>query len=273
MRKLFIISVLFVVFFSSCNEKENKIPQTQTKQEQVSESEYSVSGVLWYQTSSEAKALYYQSFNLAKMMLDKNLKESKNKKKKAVITDIDETILNNSPYNARLAKSGNLYTSEGWDNWVKAGVAKALPGAVDFCNYAQAAGIEIFYVSNRTVRTLDVTIQNMKNEGFPFTEAKYFLLKSSGSDKTARRDSILMNYDVILYMGDNLRDFSEDFGHRKENFGEAAVNENSEMFGTKFIVFPNPMYGEWEKAVYNDDWSTPDNKKDSLRKAALRDNY
>jgi len=273
MKKVLIISFLSILFFSSCefkNENSSTIIKDTTK---VSQSEYLVSGALWYQTSAEAKAIYHQSFNLAKLMLDKNLKESKSDKPKAIITDIDETILNNSPSNVRLIKTGELYSRENWTKWVNAGIAEALPGAVDFCNYAKDAGVTMIYLSNRRIQSLDITMKNMTNEGFPFVNKENYFLKSTTSDKTARRDSVLANYDVILYMGDNLCDFSEDFDHRKDNFGGNVVEENKEMFGSKFIVFPNPMYGVWERAAYNDTWKTPDSQKDSLRKAALKDNF
>ncbi len=273
MKKILIYSTIVLLIFSSCkNNNELKTENVVKDSVKVSKSEYSVSGTLWYQTSAEAKALYIQSYNLATFMLDKNIK-IKSKKKKAVITDIDETLLDNSPMNARLAKIGELYTDEAWENWVKQGKAKALPGALEFFNYCKKKGVEVFYLSNRSIASQDITMKNLLNEGFPYVDIQHMYLKEKSSDKTARRDSILKNYEVILYLGDNLRDFSEDYGQRGDDYGAAVVNDTKNLFGTKFIVFPNPMYGEWEKAIYKNDYSKSDEEKAKLRKEALQDNY
>lgn len=42
-----------------------------------------------------------------------------------------------------------------------------------------------------------------------------------------------------------------------------------EAFGEKFIVFLNPMYGDWESALYQYDFKKSDVEKDKLRKDAL----
>ncbi|CDN39532.1 unnamed protein product [Bacillus thuringiensis DB27] len=43
-----------------------------------------------------------------------------------------------------------------------------------------------------------------------------------------------------------------------------------EAFGERFIVFPNPMYGYWESALYQYEFKKSDAEKDKLRKNALR---
>ena len=197
------------------------------------------------------------------------LKKIKNNKPKAIITDIDETILDNSPFNAKLIISGNSYNKENWATWVNEKRAKALPGAVDFCNYAKEKGVEVFYVSNRSAESTDATIENMINEKFPFADKDHLYLKTESSNKTDRRNSILENYDVILLLGDNLRDFDEIFGGRGDDYGFGVISENKDAFGTKFIVFPNPMYGEWEKGIYNGDFSKSYEEKRDMRREAL----
>src|SRR6187402_1774139 len=55
--------------------------------------------LLYQQRAAEYKALCFQAYNLAKVRLDAALKQ-RHKKPLAVVTDIDETILDNSPYDA-----------------------------------------------------------------------------------------------------------------------------------------------------------------------------
>ena len=40
-------------------------------------------------------------------------------------------------------------------------------------------------------------------------------------------------------------------------------------FGTKFIVMPNPMYGGWEKYIYDGDYSKSKEEQYRLRKEKL----
>src|SRR3546814_16662525 len=51
--------------------------------------------------------------------------------KPAVIMDIDETVLDNSPYQARLIRDQAQYSDPTWDLWVAEKKAKAVPGVVD----------------------------------------------------------------------------------------------------------------------------------------------
>lgn len=276
MKKILILSLGVVLFITSCcKEKEVKVEKEIVKEmsDTLNNSEHLSMATLWYQKAAEVKAIYYQNYNFAKTILDKNIKKDrfklKKKMPKAIITDIDETVLDNSPYNASLILTGKSYNKESWKKWVDEKRAKALPGAVDFCNYAKEKSVEIFYVSNRSEKDIDATIENLIKEGFPYADKEHLFLKTKTSDKTERRNKILENYDVILYLGDNLRDFDETFGGRGSDFGFGITNENKETFGTKFIVFPNPMYGEWEKGFYNGDFSKSDKEKRQMRKDAL----
>ena len=70
--------------------------------------EYEVAAILWQQSSGEQRALYYQAFALARMLLDRDLRNRHVLKRRAIILDIDETILDNSRYEAALVKAEEL---------------------------------------------------------------------------------------------------------------------------------------------------------------------
>ena len=55
-----------------------------------------VLGINWMQESGEYDALAYQAFNTAKVAFDHA--KVKKGKKKAVVVDLDETMIDNSPY-------------------------------------------------------------------------------------------------------------------------------------------------------------------------------
>jgi len=270
MKYLFPFVLLLTFAFFSCNEEakqDEKIEKYVAKKagDNQSESDHMSMATIWFQKSAENRAVYYQTFALAKMMFDKNAGEIKTKKPLAVITDIDETVLDNSPYNAGLIEKGTNYGKESWKTWVREERAKALPGALDFCNYVREQGVEVFYVSNRHNDDVEATIQNLVEAGFPFADKEHVILKTESSDKTERRAKVSETHEVILFLGDNLRDFDEVFGGRGEDLGFKAVDDHMKSFGTKFIVFPNPIYGEWEKAVYKGDFSIADDEKRQMR--------
>ncbi|MCF6183275.1 MAG: 5'-nucleotidase, lipoprotein e(P4) family [Bacteroidales bacterium] len=276
MKKLIFAGIVLIFAFSSCCDEEKNVEKEvliQKDSSEISNSEHLSMATLWFQKSAEAKAVYYQTFNFAKTVFDGKIKKDrfklKKKKPKAIITDIDETILNNSPYEARLIETGTSYNEKSWSKWVNEKQAKALPGAVNFMNYVKGKGVDVFYISNRNVKYLQATLENLKKVGFPFADETHILLKDKTSDKSARRDSVLKNYKVILYLGDNLRDFDENFKYAKNMNRNDSVAKYKDLFGAEYIVFPNPMYGEWEKAVYESDFSKSDNEKRKMRIDAL----
>ncbi len=233
-----------------------------------------VTSVAWYQHSSEMMALYYQGFNIARERLDKAVAENIEGKSLAVVVDIDETMLDNSPFETSLIN--NVEFSKGWREWTAKASAKALPGALEFAKYAQSRNVEVFYITNRDDIEHAITLENLVKEGFPFATADHLLTRSDTADnagntssKVGRRAKVAKNHEIILLIGDNLNDFSELFEDRSINNGKDAVVKNYELFGTKFIVLPNPNYGAWEKPLYDYKSNLPDAEKTRLMKEKL----
>lgn len=115
---------------------------------QNASNEYQTGAVLWMQTSGERAALSYQAFSLARMTLDRDLR-TRSRMKRAVIVDIDETIMDNSRNQAWLIKNQQIYNDENWLAWVNRAEATAIPGAVEFLTYANSRGVRVFYITNR----------------------------------------------------------------------------------------------------------------------------
>ncbi len=269
MKKILIIFLVSITFFA-CNRSQKLVELTPADTIALKpNNDYMVLATNWYQQSAEMRALYYQSYNLAKAMILLNSKNNKTGKKPAVVLDIDETVLNNSPFEAKAIETGINYTPETWKAWTDLAKAEALPGALEFILFAKEQGVEVFYISNRKTQEMETTIKNLKDKGFPNADTSFVLLRTETSDKTPRRDKVSQNYEIILLVGDNLTDFSEIFAKRGDDMGFGVVDANKKEFGTKFIVLPNPMYGEWESAIYQykRDWTEA--QKDSLRKSKL----
>jgi 5'-nucleotidase (lipoprotein e(P4) family) len=265
-RVLLSILVLGVLF--SCQ----KLPEKDTADAQ--DLNRLLVAVSWYQHTAEMEALYYQGFNIAKMRLDETIKAKSAGKPLAVVVDIDETMLNNSPFETLLLNQ--TYKLSDWYKWTSKASAKALPGALEFAKYAQSQNVEIYYITNRDDNERIGTLKNLENVGFPFADEKHLMTKldlseSTGntSSKEGRRNKVAENYEITLLIGDNLNDFSQIFEDRSKNDGKEAVEKNKEQFGKKFIILPNPMYGAWEKPLYDFKEGLTDAEKTRILKKKL----
>ncbi|QCX38552.1 5'-nucleotidase, lipoprotein e(P4) family [Aureibaculum algae] len=263
-HKLLIIIFTFI-FLYGCRTQ-----QVQSKQEvngNIPLREYSIQAVLWQQNAAEYRALAYQAFNLAQLQLDNIIANNKEPKKPlAIVTDIDETLLDNSPYSGKQIELDEEYTSLRWAEWVKLKKAEAIPGALQFFNYAKSKGVEVFYISNRSVKQKNETIENLVLKGFPFADNAHVLLKDETSGKEPRRLLVQENFEIVLLIGDNLSDFSETFENSSTAVRNNKVDSLKSIFGTTFIVLPNPMYGDWEtKGIMEGKYDWTNFQKDSLR--------
>lgn len=251
---LVLASVVSIYFATTSTAQQG----TQTQPAAAADNEYQVAAILFMQKAAEYRALTYQAFNLARWRLDadfdkKNLKKlpkPERKRTRAVVVDIDETVLDNSPHQAYLVKNRLPFSSQSWYAWGEKRTAKAVPGAVDFLKYAASKGVRVFYVSNRDEVQKTATMDNLKSAGFPDVSAETVLLRQTESSKEARRQAILQNHRIVILIGDNLDDLSNVFERKAIDARFAEVDKLRDMFGQKFIVLPNAMYGTWESAVY-----------------------
>lgn len=272
MMKTFKITVLSIllVFLTSCKVSVNTFPDKTGETAPRSLQNIALNGkvysALWQQNAGEFRALCYQAYNLAKMRIDENVKNP-SKKPFAIITDVDETFLDNSPYAVTEAENGKIFEAKTWMNWTSKAEAKAFPGSLKFFKYAASKNVTIFYISNRNEDDRIGTLKNLNELGFPNADDAHLLLKSTTSDKEARRLEILKNYEVIIYMGDNLADFSKIFNKKPQTERNQLVDHNSDEFGKRFIILPNSGYGDWESALdgYNSQL-TPAEKDEVIRK-------
>lgn len=235
---------------------------------------YQEGAILWTQTSGEVRALAYQAFTLARMMLDRDLQSNRRSRmRRAVVVDVDETVLDNSRYQATLQKNRQNYDARTWTEWVKRVEAEAVPGAVEFLRYAASRGVRVFYITNRNLVEKEATADNLKKLGFPDVSDQTMLVRTDTktSSKEPRRKSVSSKYRIVLLMGDNLNDFAEVFEQSKSIADRlAAVERNKAEFGKRFIVLPNAMYGDWESAIYDYNFKLTDEEKAAKRKSHLK---
>lgn len=229
-----------------------------------------VMGINWMQQSGEYQALAYQAFNTAKVAFD-NASAPKGKKK-AVVVDLDETMVDNSAYAGWQVQHGKAFDGKDWTRWVNARQTQAVPGAVEFNNYVNTHGGTMFYVSNRKDDGEKVaTVEDLKKLGFNGVTNQTLLLKKDKSSKSARfADIEKQGYDIVLYIGDNLNDFGDATYHKPNAERRQFVQANSQAFGKKFIVLPNPNYGDWEGGLAKDYFKGTPQDRVNIRLNAIK---
>ena len=204
-----------------------------------------IQSAIFVQYADEYKALCFQAYNLGRMKLAEDAKNYNDPGLRCVIVDIDETVLDNSPYAGFQIKDRQTYTQTTWKNWTDLAVADTVPGALGFLNYAQNIGYEVFYVSNRNINEREATMENLISFGFPQVDTSHVLLRTDVSSKEPRRQKIVTNYRIALLAGDALGDFDVDFETKDPLERTQQTISKSSEFGHRYLVLPNPVYGAW----------------------------
>jgi 5'-nucleotidase (lipoprotein e(P4) family) len=243
-----------------------------------------LNATLWMQHSVEYAGSTQTAFSLAKVQLNEALKDKAwtaapeeqtgkfSKLPPAIICDIDETLLDNSGYQAWNVTAGTQFSNETWSKFVQSETSKAVPGAVEFANYAASKGVTVFYVSNRTEDGEQATRDNMAKLAFPMGgTVDTFLMQKEKEDWTSkkgtRRAVVAQNYRILLLLGDNFGDFVDAYkGTEAER--QQVYAANATHWGHDWIMLPNPSYGSFEAVPYKFDYgATPDAMRAAKRKA------
>ena len=254
-----VIPMLFVVV-SACGTSRHAVVDGQD----LRPPHETLNAVVWMQQSAEYEAAARQAYAAAQLELNEALADSTRSALPsrglaypgAVILDVDETVLDNSPYQARLVRVDAMFERDSWNAWVREEVARPVPGALGFTRAAAAAGVQVFYVTNRSADLELATRNNLVAAGFPVSDAEDVILTRGerpewSGDKASRREYVQSRYRVLVLVGDDLNDFvTADRATREER--AALVEENADRWGRSWILLPNPIYGSWERLVNRD---------------------
>ncbi len=238
---------------------------------------------LWVQRAAEFEAAGQQAYATAEAQLARGLADPTWTAETsqtggfgglpaAVILDVDETVLDNSPFEARLIRDTANYDSTTWNPWCREESAEPIPGALEFCQRAAGRGVTVFYLTNRRENLREATRRNLIRCGFPMVQGRETVITRADadpSDKLGRRQAIAKDFRIALLVGDNLGDFiSQDGLSTAER--EAVANRYADWWGTRWIMIPNPMYGDWEQAILGHERGLSDAEKLSRKRAALK---
>jgi 5'-nucleotidase (lipoprotein e(P4) family) len=240
---------------------------------------------LWVQTAAEYRATAWQAFaaagaSLRRALADSSITAATEQEGKdfadlppAVVLDVDETVLDNSPFQARLILAGASYDRQAWADWVDEASAPAIPGAPEFLRLADSLGVAIYYVTNRDAELEAATRRNLAALGLPVDPNLDTVLTRGEregwtSDKTSRREAVAARHRILVIIGDDFNDFVAARLPRAER--DRLVARYRDRWGERWIVLPNPTYGSWEGALYPPGDHT-EAEEDRLRLDALED--
>ncbi|HEY8585620.1 MAG TPA: HAD family acid phosphatase [Rhodanobacter sp.] len=249
-----------------------------------------LNAVAWSQTAIEHDLIYLQTYRDAQAQLLAALHDPHwdalgqhdratplRGLKPAIILDIDETVLDNSPFAVRMVQGNREYNEAEWDAWCREERARALPGAVEFTQFAARHGIAVFYISNRRTELDHATLANLRKVGLPVSGPKALLglgtvvdgCQQTGSEKGCRRQLVARNYRVLMQFGDQIGDFVDISANTIEG-RRSAMADYLPWIGTRWFVLPNPTYGSWEPALFHNDWQATPAQRRQMKIEALR---
>ncbi len=232
--------------------------------------------VLWLQSSTEYAAAALGTYAAAAAALEALVaSDAEQGRRMAVVLDVDETVLDNSSYQAQLIADDARYERGSWDRWIALGAAPAVPGVVDFISKSQSLGVHVAFITNRACRTRaggDVacpqkteTLTNLRDVGIdtasttlflrgdvPSDACREFLTSAEtadgvwSSDKTSRRACVALDHDIVMLFGDQLGDFTHE---DPAVSGQDAASDYAERWGKTWFMLPNPTYGGWRPSA------------------------
>ena len=245
-----------------------------------------LNAVLWMQRSVEYRASALTAFALARIRLDQALEDRNwtaapkeqtgayQSLPPAIVLDVDESILDNSGYQAWMALKGTSFDPKTWNAFVNTMTSTAIPGALEFAKYADSKGVKVFYVSNRTAEEEPATRKNLEKLGFPMGGNGDTMLMTRkqpdwGSAKGTRRAYIARSYRILINVGDNFGDFVDEYrGTEAERL--KMMQEHQARWGREWIMIANPSYGSFESAPFGHDYKQPAEAQRKAKRAALQ---
>lgn len=219
--------------------------------------------VLWMQQSAEYRAAAIGAYARAQLLLDRALEQPQHTAAleqagqplpmpTAVVLDVDETVLDNSPFQAeQVRRRAGRFNPSLWTQWVTQASAAPIPGVAEFLAHARERGVKTVFVTNRDALTeKTATIENLRRHGFDATAENVLCAGERGwtRDKRVRRDYVAKQYRILLLVGDDLGDFVTvqglDVAQRA-----SLIDKYATFWKDRWVVVPNPAYGSWEAAA------------------------
>ncbi len=230
----------------------------------------------WFQTSAERQVLSEQVYHQALQAVNHAMDDPQHtalpiqtafpgriRLPLAVILDVDETVLDNSAYQAMLIEKGKTFPY-GWDDWIARAEAPAIPGVLHFMDALEQRHVTPIFITNRHCakrpgKILPCpqerdTIRNLLKIGISSDiRAESVMLAGEepgwNSEKEIRRITLLNQFRVAAIVGDDLGDFMPGVRNASPASRIKAAKDAGKNWGKLWFMLPNPMYGGWLQAL------------------------
>lgn len=224
---------------------------------------------LYQQQAVELRRLSAQAYALAALRLPLALKQPGSSaleqadggvgKPPAVIFDVDETVLDNSPFQAR-SILGNIrrFDLGLWDQWIGERAAAPMEGAVNFVKVLRQAKVRVVYITNRECKPRPTladpcpqhadTLANLNAAGLgPVVPADLMLKGQNGwpSEKAPRRIAVAATHRIIMSLGDQFSDMMSVTYKDDSDARRRIAAQHQGLWDSRWVVIPNPTYGYW----------------------------
>jgi acid phosphatase len=284
-RASFLILVVAAALTNGCAARRSAPaarPISPTADIEMRDTHERLHGVLWMQTAAEFWTLSQSAFeragnNLDRALADKNWTAALEQEGSfsnlppAVIMDLDETVLDNSQFQGQLVLDRTDYLPTTWTEWVNKASAPAIPGAVEFIKLARSKEVRVIFVTNRTAAEEAKTVQNLDALLGSTTDPNDVLCSGENqwpSDKAARRKYVAEKYRILLLVGDDLNDFVSVSSATSPADRLVLAKTNAPRWRDRWVLVPNPLYGSWERILYQKLTMDPEilkKKRDTVR--------
>lgn len=250
----------------------------------VTNAHETLNGTAWVQTSPEYVMACAQTYVSAARQLEGALADKGTSAAleqnadfaelpPAIILDVDETVLDNSPFQAWTIEQDADFEVETWDAWCQEAIAEPVPGVKGFLAAARSKDIEVFYVTNRDVKHEFRTLINLRNTVDPTVTPDKILCKNENgwtSDKTSRRMEVAKTHRILMLFGDDCNDFTYLGRNASPAQRIETARNHAAQWGKRWFLLPNPIYGSWERALWGYDYSLSRPGKVRRKREALR---
>lgn len=232
----------------ACAPSRNVVPPGPAAAQAAAGARTQTKELRWVRGSAEYRAIVIQTYRAA---LDAAARASAGKPAGswAVAVDADETILDNSGYEAALQREGRTHTEDDWRAFVRRHDRGAMPGAKELLDGVRALGGRVVVVSNTEEALCGELEKDLDRLELPHD----VLLCSSGPEGERKEERWrrieegtaapgLGKAEILVWVGDNIQDFPDQSqASRDREVGSFAD------FGVRYFAIPNPIYGSWEK--------------------------
>ena len=174
-----------------------------------------------------------------------------------VFLDADETVLDNSLYERERERCGETFSEASWQKWLKAGIARSVPGAAAFTQTVHALGGLVAIVTNRDASIDPVTRANLKTDGIWFDyetgrphgtpHGKAARWRAAGASLAHSTGGAPK---AVIWVGDQVTDFPH-LDAQGHIVGAMNQGDAGQGIGQRFFLIPNPIYGNWTKNPEN----------------------